>query len=76
LNLPGNVISARGLNQLAHGLQNKVIIIFIFIAPLFIFSSIIQTLTVLDLSGNEIGTEGAKYLANVLEKNTVNTFIF
>lgn len=31
----------------------------------------IQTLTKLDLQDNRIGDEGAKYLAQALEKNTV-----
>jgi Ran GTPase-activating protein (RanGAP) involved in mRNA processing and transport len=35
-----------------------------------------QTLTTLDLEGNQIGSEGTKYLANALQQNTVKLFSF
>jgi hypothetical protein len=35
-----------------------------------------QTLTMLDLYGNEIGDEGARYLATTLEINTVSQVFY
>ncbi len=34
-----------------------------------------QTLTALELTGNQIGDQGAQYLANALQQNNV-TFLF
>ena len=36
-------------------------------------SYFIQTLTTLDLRSNEIGAQGAQYLAEVLRQNTVKS---
>jgi tRNA G37 N-methylase Trm5 len=58
------------VQSLANGLQQNQVILIVFSLPYKLFQ---QTLTDINLGSNDIGPEGAKYLANALQLNKVIT---
>jgi hypothetical protein len=57
---------------LAAGLENHPVSSFLHSSHIYYLHSLSQTLMTLKLNKNHIGDEGARYLANALQNNTVS----